>query len=243
MKATVPSLNQVLEANWLFDEANARRIISAVGEPTWIKIEDLPEGVVGDSTDPVAAAMAWHLSRLAFDYRFAFREQSQPRAGEVEKFARRVSDRARRLTEALTDESGEIQAGLGPGALYAFAALDGHESGAARVQEILAAVRDLQRWSLLVADRKVREHRAKPPSAGRKRDKAFHDLIKHIGGVYYFYFGRRPGFSRSPRSGQPYGPFVRFLKECLSVILPDWTKRAGDEAIASIISEHRWRSA
>lgn len=240
MKSSVPTLSDVVEANSLFDEKLARSIFDSVGEPTWRSPDDYPEAVALVSSDPLAAVMASQLSWLAFNYRLAARRQSQSKHGKIEKRVRKVGDAARQLLEALTDDNGIIQDDLGGGALFAFAANDGHQSGAQRVAEVADAVRDLKRWSLAAADMFAAQHSAEPPPIGRKRDTAFHDLIEGLCGVYYFHWGKRPGFSRPHDGGLIYGPFVRFLSSTLSVVLPDRMAHTGDEAIASIIAEHRW---
>jgi hypothetical protein len=68
---------------------------------------------------------------------------------------------------------------------------------------------------------------------GRPRNRQLHGMIYELAQYYERHRGRKAGLSRDPRTGNPSGPFFRFVSTVLRVFVPDQVRP--DETLYSEI--------
>jgi hypothetical protein len=68
---------------------------------------------------------------------------------------------------------------------------------------------------------------------GQHGDQALHAVIFHLARFYNDKSRRKPGVSRHWDTGQPSGPFFRFVQDCLQIFEPN--RARSDEALAKTI--------
>ena len=68
---------------------------------------------------------------------------------------------------------------------------------------------------------------------GRERNWRIQGFIKELSRLYTEVSGRKAGISKDPLTGEPGGPFFRFVKACIQTYAPHRMKT--DEALAKTI--------
>lgn len=226
-----PTVDEVNAAGATFSVSDVVAIIESVRLPlvdddTWIDAE-LKEQF---GAAAVAAELTRLLNTMAFDLRFGKRNQAMPTSAQVKKSAARIVKQAKALSDLIVHEGGEVRAGLGPGALFAHAAIETGD-GRAAVHNALTSIEQIRRWATAVVERPSDD--PPPPRAGPKRDEAWHLLIYRLVTIYEMFWGKRPALSRDPITGKSGGPLLRFCRAVVDRLKSEKT----DEAIASAISE------
>ena len=242
-KSRPRSIKDYLDANWLFDADAAAEVIAAVGGQPKLDADNIPDHLK-DCADTriVELSLAWHLNELSKHYRFAERRQNLPSPKNVAKRAGRIADLCQLLADEMMDSEGQIIDGIGTGYLFAFAAKDGEESGAAKIRVIGEDILSLKKWAEESAALATMKDTLKPRRRGAPRDVAFHDFLNRLSGIYYWYWRSRPGRSVDPYTGIEGGPYFRFARAVVAKVLPEWgaENRNIDGALGAAIAEHGW---
>lgn len=240
-KSRPRNLADICEAALLFNSEAAAAIIAEVGIPPLLDRDFLPDHMKGREGEIATEdALAWHLGDLSQRFRWSERAQYLPTKSEIEKATRKIALLCRQLHGVLTDEGGAVRDGIGAGYLFAYAALDGEESGAGKVQGVADDIARLEAWAIQSADRAASQD-AGGRGRGRKRDHAFHEMLDQLGGIYFIYWRRRPGRSYNEVTGEEGGPYFRFAAAVVRKLLPEWSAD-GDiaGALGGAIAEHTW---
>lgn len=241
-KSQPRSLDDVIYANWLFDLDSAAAIISAVGLPPDVDMDAVPDAIKASQPDElVEETLLFHLRGLAKQYRWDERLQNLPAPKEIAQRTRKIADLCRQICDAMLDSNGKVIDGLGPGYLFAAAALSGEKNGAETVQSTADGIRSLKSWAICAADRADSQSRNKSSKRGRRRDKAFHDMLDRLGGIYFYLWKRVPGRSYDCLNQTDGGPYFRFALAVVTRLCPEWAHgRDIEGALAAAIAEHSW---
>lgn len=240
--ALAPDLTIIdaIEGGQLFDLSTGAELIRLVNRTPIFPVADMP-AVFSDEVDPYAAFLAWQMNELAMATRFTIRDQTAPPPSHLARAAQQIADAASTILNVTEFDGESVVEGLGGGALFAQAKISGEPEGGKAVIRALNDVALLKNWAVKMSELEKRRaallQEKKPASRGRKKDVAWHEFIKRLGGLYYLSWGLRPGVSRHPETHEPYGPFFRFAKKAMHVV---YGKRCTDEALAKIIETHRW---
>lgn len=211
-----------------FSLEDAERLTAAVGLPLLVsefaRNADVEEELPGDDL----AQLARKLNDAAVNWGWLLLQQTKPTNNAQLSLASSVAKDCARLLGRLTDNEGNLAGGLGPGGLWAQAALEGERSGKKAVNDAIGEISRLQRWSEKMADRVP----SSTEPAKRQPDKAFDALLRDLGLIYRDCWQRTPGLSRD-QMNVPRGPFFRFAMAAIEHLGIE----RGDEALASKISK------
>lgn len=231
-----------------FSDASLDAIAEAGGGLPEEKIEHWQSDETGAKLEPVwldrrtvlskrleAAAQWWHVQGD---------DQTRPTSKQIADRCELIENRAVALLKALGTPDGRLDQmpdALRFGALQAAAATDPEEypnqPGAERLGNAVDGIERLRRWSRSIKSR----NRSKKPIPREKRhagDKALDELFSELTGIYFDVFKRMPrisvGKTGSQNEGEPVGPFIRYMRACLTPLMGDVTP--SDHAI-----RERWR--
>lgn len=226
------SFEEVGTASFAFDAASAREIIDYVGVPLGSTVlEFAPD----DVKDPGAELLAQNLNHLFFEYRWDQRDQSRPGSRRLEQQFHQISKSARALLSDCGWQDGEIAEPLGVGGLWSHAHIAGAPDGLSKINQILKDVEELAKISEAAADKQRAEIDGMSDKVsggrGRPQDKAQHQFIASLAGIYRLFWNRLPGLSRDPSTAMLSGPFFRFARCVFDVADEDMT----DESLAHLI--------
>lgn len=213
------SIEDINSLGGAFSLELAREIIAAVDLPATLDEDDtIPEITNNPSFGPddqLAAQLARRLNDAAKQW--GYEEAKQTGASHKMRaiLAERVHREAEQLLSSLCGNDGKVVASLGPGGLWAQAALDGIESGKVAVAEILSGLKDLSRWSGDLAQREIAQARRENPSS--IADVAFAKFLASLGSIYIRFWGRAPTVStvEKPSQTEYTGPFFRMVDKVL----------------------------
>lgn len=214
----------------LFTIDLAREIAERVGTglPPVPDPDFLDPALDADPEDMVFAQLAQQLADAAVNWGFAVYEQTGASLDMKVKLARKVKTDCARLLARMTDDDGALLQSLGPGGLWALAALQGG-SGSAQVSRAMTAVRDLERWAGGMVNRIEAVEGVRPVP---ESETAFNALLGELGRIYEVFWRRAPSYSRPQE--EPGGPFYRFVR----AVIEQLDLRKSDEALASAIAKH-----
>lgn len=103
-----------------------------------------------------------------------------------------------------------IYSSLGPGVLFAAAAIDGNGSGEAAVIDALQSVDKLRRWSIATHENSLGRANARPKGLGRPADADLARFMDRVAWVYEGLNGRK-ALIGSNEAIEPFGPFLELL--------------------------------